>query len=180
VRAAHKAESRLHLGGPRAMNCVVCGFPASIGKVCSFACGLAFNGSVPTCDECGVNFEPKKYWQRFCSLPCARAFHKRKRKDAAPVRECHGCGCFYQVAEKTQRYCSIACASKKTFHEKVFIMRHKTCVLCSAQFKSTNPSQKFCGEACRNDAKLATRKKMRRLANLVVKNFPEMKGLIDA
>ena len=38
-----------------------------------------------SCDNCGVEFLPKRFWQKFCSKECHEKFWARVRKEAAKV-----------------------------------------------------------------------------------------------
>jgi hypothetical protein len=33
-------------------------------------------GVTRACDHCHGPFQPRKAWQKFCGIPCRRAFHK--------------------------------------------------------------------------------------------------------
>jgi hypothetical protein len=33
------------------------------------------------CEQCGARYSPTKAWQRFCSLRCRNAYHRRQRRE---------------------------------------------------------------------------------------------------
>jgi hypothetical protein len=39
----------------------------------------SIGGEMDHCDECGAGYIPAKPWQKFCSLRCRNAWHRRLR-----------------------------------------------------------------------------------------------------
>ena len=100
------------------------------------------------CEKCGIEFEPKVVWQRFCSRKCQNAGIQCKKQ-----YKCQECGkIFYPKRPDRLKYCSRECFFKHHIEEGKSYPYCKVdfinCPICGKLFCSYKNRKVRCSKEC--------------------------------
>jgi len=120
-----------------------------------------------TCVSCGLNFDPVRASQKYCSDKCVWTFKNKKkseqkkeeREKVPPLkRNCLHCGRDFFSYNKRLLYCSKKCyrnAKARRNNQRYFakngtIYRYqeRICLKCKKEYKPTRNDQKYCSSEC--------------------------------
>ena len=116
---------------------------------------------IKVCPSCGVEFEAKRPFQKYCSHRCGgRDFYRQKSsRRELHKRTCQNCGAEFETKYGHQKFCSSKCTN--AYHFRKFEEAHPhhrrkyneplpaiNCLNCGKPFIPRNSRNKFCSPRC--------------------------------
>ena len=104
------------------------------------------------CLQCGNEFKPTRYTQKFCTVSCRTKYHIEQASKETAMRpvtmaNCPNCGKPFVKTGNSQKYCSKECRLDYEEREKADMREHQMCLYCGEYFSA--PSiRKYCSKRC--------------------------------